>query len=458
MAYAPPSLTSAGLTIPSYADIQNYLITQFMNVYGQNVYLGPDSADYQWISIVALAISDALQAAQLCYNARSPVTAVGSDLDAIIKLNGIARKAASFSNCAVTLTGTPNALILNGVVQDDNGFLWNLPANVTIGAGGTVTVTATCQTAGAVTAQVGQLHIIATPTAGWTSVTNAGLPVVGIPAEIDGLLRARQALSVAAPSLTPLAATIAAVAAVPGVSRYSVSENYFGYTASFGSCNTSGTALTLLTGYPLDASDVGQAITINGVANSIAAVASGTSATLTTSAGTQTGVSFVLGDGLMLGPAHSVTAVVEGGDPLAVAQAIYSRRGIGCFTNGSTTEAVTDPKTGAQINIRFSTPTYVPVYAALSVHPLAGYTTATTATIQAAIATYLNSLQIGETVVLSELYGAALSVRSNPEQPMFSIRALTLGTSASPTGTSDLTIAYNQVAQGNSANVTVTLV
>ena len=71
---------------------------------------------------------------------------------------------------------------------------------------------------------------------------------------------------------------------------------------------------------------------------------------------------------------------------------------------------------------------------------------------------YLNSLQIGELVVLSELYGAALTARSNPDSPIFSIRALTLGTSASPTATADLAMNYNQVAQGVSGNVVLTVV
>ena len=157
-------------------------------------------------------------------------------------------------------------------------------------------------------------------------------------------------------------------------------------------------------------------------------------------------------------PAHSVTCIVEGGVNASVAQAIYNNRGIGCFTNGTTSVTVTDSFTGATMAIAFSRPTYVPLYVSLSVHALAGFTTATQTAIQAALVSYLNSLQIGQTVVLSELYGAALSVRPNPDAPMFSIRSLTLGTSASPTGTADVAINFNQVAQGLSGNVVLTLV
>lgn len=392
MAYVPPQVGSAGLTIPTYTDILNDLVAQYRNVYGQSAYLDVDSADYQWISIVAAKIADTQQALLLAYNARSPLTSTGAALDSIVKVNGLARKSASASTCTVTLTGMPGTTVQNGLVKDTSGYLWSLPATVLIPATGTIAVTAACQTLGRVAPAIGDLSIIATPQAGWTAVTNAVTAQVGQPVETDGQLRARQSLSVATPSRTMISGTVAAIAATSGVSRYNIIEN------------------------PTNATD-----------------ANGT-------------------------PAHSITCVVEGGLDSDVAQAIYNNRGIGCYTNGMTTVTVTDPYTGAQMPIRFTRPTYVPVYVSLSVNALAGYTTQTTAAIQNAIATYLNSLQIGQTVVLSELYGAALSVRPSAINPQFSIRSLTLGASANPAGTSDLFLTYAQVAQGVIANISVTLV
>lgn len=392
MAYAAPTIGAQGLTVPSYSDILSDLLAQYQTIYGYNVYLGVDSPDYQWISVVAAKMADVMSAVQLAYNARSPLTAIGAALDGIVKLNRIARKVASYSTCAVILSGTPGAVVVNGVCKDSNGYLWSLPAaGVTIGAGGTVTVTATCQTAGNIGADPATLTGIATPAAGWVAVTNSVTAVPGLPVESDAALRARQSISAALSSKTMLDGTIAAIAETAGVTRYSVVENATGTTD---------------------------------------------------------------GDG---NPAHSITCIVEGGADADVAQAIYGNRGIGPLTNGTTSVTVTGA-TGESIPIGFSRPSYSSIYVSLSVHALSGYTTATTTAIQAAIAAYLNSLQIGETVVLSELYGAALTVRPNPDAPMFSIRALTLGTSATPTGTSDLTLAFNAVAQGVAANVVVTMV
>ncbi len=403
MAYTAPSLGSAGLTIPAYADILADLLAQYQTIYPQNAYLGIDTADYQWISAVAAKCADTMACCQLAYNARSPLSAIGAALDGIVKVNGIVRKAASASTAAVTLmwssgwTGGP-VTVTNGVVRDANGFLWNLPSSVTIPSAG-ISVFVTCQTLGAITASASQISFIVTPTAGWGSVNNPAQAIPGQPVELDSQFRARQALSVALPSQTMLAGTIAAIAAVSGVTRYNVIEN---------------------------------------PTNSVTAGAPTWST-----------------------PVHSITAVVEGGVDASVAQAIFANRGIGCLTNGTTTVTVTDAFTGATMPIGFSRPTYVPVYVSLSVHDVTltgALTTAVQATIQSAIVSYLNSLQIGELVVLSELYGAALTARSNPDSPIFSIRALTLGTSASPTATADLAMNYNQVAQGVSGNVVLTVV
>jgi uncharacterized phage protein gp47/JayE len=332
-----------------------------------------------------------MEAAQLAYNQRSPLTAVGAGLDGIVKLNGIARAAYTYSTALETITGTPGTVIANGFVQDVNGNQWALPGLVTIPGGGSIAVTVTCTTPGNVVAEPGEIAVIATPVGGWLTATNASASTPGLPVESDSKLRARQAISVALPSRTMLAGTVAEIAAIPGVTRYNVLENPTGSTDTYGN------------------------------------------------------------------PAHSVTAVVEGGTNLAVATAIYDNRGIGCLTNGkvsgsstaqTVTVNVTDPNTGYVMAISFLTPLYVPIYVSLSVHKLAGATSATLAAIVTAVVNYLNSLQIGESVTLSALYAAAMAVTPNLSQPLFAIEALTLDTSPTPTGTTDIAIAFQEVAQG----------
>lgn len=400
MGYLPPSVGPAGLTIPSYTDILDDNLQQYLNIFGANQYIGNDSAIYQLLAILSLKQSDTMQALQYVYNQTSPLTAIGAGLDRIVKLNGIARLPYTYSTAILTILGTPGTVINNGAAQDLNGNTWLLPTSVTITGSGYVTGTGTCTTPGNVTAEPDTITIISTPVGGWTSVTNSNPAVPGTPIETDSQLRARQAISVAVPSITILDGTVADLRATTGVTRLNVLENPTGGTDSYGN------------------------------------------------------------------PPHSITCVVDGtASELAIATAIYNNRGIGCYTNGNVngspisetvTVYVTDPDTGYVMAINYLTPVYVPIYVSASVHLLPGGTSATLTAIQAALVTYLNSLEIGELVTLSALYAAAMSVTPNLSEPAFSIRALTLGIAPSPVGTSDISLSFYQVASGVTGDVVIT--
>jgi uncharacterized phage protein gp47/JayE len=88
-----------------------------------------------------------------------------------------------------------------------------------------LTVTATCQTAGAVTADSGTITRIATPTEGWVSVTNKNPATVGRDAESDASLRERQALSVSLPSQSVAQGIFGAIKSIDGVTRAAIHEN-----------------------------------------------------------------------------------------------------------------------------------------------------------------------------------------------------------------------------------------
>lgn len=388
MAYFPPYIDESGLHIPTYTDILEDLIAREKAIFGSDIYLGNDSMDYQYLSVIALKLSDTLQAVQLAYNNRSPVTAIGSGLDALVKINGLRRKTPSYSTCSVTLSGTAGTVITAGVVVDVSGNRWELPASVIIEYNGTVTVTAKCQTIGAVAALPGTITKISTPTKGWLSVTNNAAAVQGQPVETDAQLRTRQAISTDLPSQTLLSGTTAGIASVSGVTRYKVYENDTNITDAKGL------------------------------------------------------------------PPHSITCVVEGGVDNDIASEIYARKGIGCYTNGTTTVTIKDLY-NRDNTIRFYRPTYVPIYVGVSIAKKSGYTNDMTAKIQQAITNYLNSLSIGETLVFSVLNAVVMTVQPSLSNPVFAVTALTAGKTANPTGTADIAIGFNEVSQGVLANVTV---
>lgn len=226
MAYFTPYIDGTGLHIPTYNDIKEDMIEQAKLIYGQDIYLGNDSQDYQYISSIASKVYDSYLIAQQVYNNRGPSTAIGSGLDIIVKLNGIKRDAPIYSTCKVNVVGVAGTVIENAIIENSvTGTKWNLPSLVTIGAGGSSEVTATCQISGPITAQIGELSSIVTPTFGWTSVNNAVAAVPGANAESDSALRARQAKSTAIPSRSILEGLDGALRTLNGVSRVKVYEN-----------------------------------------------------------------------------------------------------------------------------------------------------------------------------------------------------------------------------------------
>lgn len=218
-------VTASGISAPDYQTILNTLTGYFQQIYGDDVYLEPDSKDGQMLAIYALGIHDANNTAIAVYNSFSPATAQGRGLASNVKINGIAVTPASRSTADVRIVGQVGTLITNGTVRDSNGITWSLPASVVIGIDGAATVTATCQIDGAVVAPAGSITEIGTPTRGWQSVTNPAAATAGRKVETDAELRQRQAKSVAIPSLTVLDGIMGAVATLDGVERYRGYEN-----------------------------------------------------------------------------------------------------------------------------------------------------------------------------------------------------------------------------------------
>lgn len=386
MAYFAPYVDEAGLHIPTYTDIVIDLVESAKNIFGQDIYLEPDSQDYQWISIVALKLSDAFQAVQMAYNARSPVTAIGTGLDTVVKLNGIKRKPFNildaYSRCEVMLNGTPGTTINSGVVQDVGGYKWSLPSSVIIGPGGTVTVTATCTLKGRILANPGDITTIVTPVYGWESVANLVAAIPGIEIETDPELKSRQTISTAQPSMAIMEGLRGAIAEVPGVTRHKVYEN--------------------------DTNEI---------------------------------------DSLGL-PAHSITCIIEGGENSNLGSVIYAKKTPGCYTNGDVAVNHID-RYDQIVPIRFYRPDYKEIQVEVTVKQLRGYTSAHTEAIIASVSSFLDSGQIGDSLPISSLWWAALSKAGDMSSPAFSVTSVRACVFGGTLGTSDIPIAFNEVTKGN---------
>jgi uncharacterized phage protein gp47/JayE len=386
MPYFAPFIDATGLHIPTYQDIEDKLVADAKRIFGSDIYLGPDSQDYQLIVENARAAYDTMLTAQYVYNNRSPVTAVQNALESIVAINGIKKKGKTFSLVTLTLTGTPFTVIQNGIVADSNSNLWDLPPAVTLDAGGTANVTATCRNPGPITALAGQVNIIMTPTQGWTSVTNANAASPGREIETDSELRARQKVTVANPSQALTTGILGAVLNLSNVVSAQLYEN------------DSSSPVTV----------------IKGVTNP---------------------------DGY---PAKSITMVVDGGSDSEIASTIASRKTPGCFTNGLTSVTVYD-RFGVPSVIRFSRPINTAIKVQIDITPMTGYSSEVGTAIKQALLAYVGNLKAGQNVIRSELWQAVLSADKS-DYPVFSLDNVQLALAANALGTANLVMQYNKKA------------
>jgi len=384
------TVTSTGITSPSYNDILQSRIAQMQSIFGSDISLNPGDQDFQMLAIWALAQFDTNQMAIATYNSFMPTFAQGISLSILVKINGLMRLNSSASTAVVTVIGTVGAQIINGVAQDVNGFLWNLPVLVVIPLSGSISVTATCQTSGSIGASANTINQIFNPQLGWQSVNNVAGAIIGAPVETDAALRQRQTISVALPALTPLQSISAAIAQVSGVSESIVYENPTNITDS------------------------------NGI------------------------------------PSHSISAVVAGGDAMAIATVIEKTKSLGTGTYGTTSIVVIDP-VGLPITINYFVLVQVNIFVSLTIKALTGYVSSTGLAIQNAIVSFINSLSIGQAVRINWVNAAAQMISNPALGETFEVIALTQGFSASPVGTIDLAIPFNQQAVCLTVNVLLTV-
>lgn len=220
-----PVITDAGVSAPTFYEIDDYFKTKFKGIYGEDAYLENDSQDGQMIGVFSRAIADVNGAFIKLYSTFSPKTATGDALSRNVAINGISRQLPTFSTVDLEITGTPGTEIKKGYALDRNSNQWMFPDLVTIPASGNIVVTAKAKKPGAILALSNTITTIGKPTRGWKGVNNPATSSLGMPVELDAKLRQRQALSVAIPSQSKTDSIKGGLFSLAGVSRCKTYEN-----------------------------------------------------------------------------------------------------------------------------------------------------------------------------------------------------------------------------------------
>lgn len=147
-------------------------------------------------------------------------------------------------------------------------------------------------------------------------------------------------------------------------------------------------------------------------------------------------------------PAHSFMPVVLGGDPLEIAERIWENKPLGIGSYGNTEVTIVDSQFFPHA-IRFERPSPVPIFITVNLTIGEEFPADGAARIRDELVNYINSLNIGDGIIYSRLYTPINRVQGHQ------VDSLYIGTSPSPTSSSNINIPFNQIASIDPSNIVV---
>lgn len=149
-------------------------------------------------------------------------------------------------------------------------------------------------------------------------------------------------------------------------------------------------------------------------------------------------------------PAHSFLPIVSGGLSTDIANAIWDNKPIGILSYGNTTVAINDVQ-GFPHDVSFSRPDPVVIYISMDITTDVNFPPNGNDAIKSALISYFEAnFGTGDDVIYSRLYTPINSI------PGHEVVSLTIGTAPSPVGTSNVVIAFDEIASLNTTNIVIT--
>lgn len=342
----PISITidESGIHAPTFDAVLQYVQETFQSIYGADIDIAPDTQDGQLIGVFSTLLSDNNSACVAAFNSFRPAGAVGAGLSSIVKINGIARQRATSSRAALEIGGT---------------------AGTTITTGSTVTDNINLST---------QWFILGTP---------FSIPPEGV-ITASAICTTPGAITADAGTLTQIQTPIPGWQTVTNPDAATVGQPVE-TDAQLRRRQTQSTAIPAqtvaesITGNVLDLPGVFRAKTYDND-------------TLLTDV-----------NGI---PPRSIAVVVQGGDANAIATTIARVKTPGVPTYGSTSVVVYD-KYGIPNTIHFWPLTLIPITVLVFLNPGHGFTDVIASYVQASVAQFLNDLDIGQSILLGDIFSPA---------------------------------------------------
>ena len=161
------------------------------------------------------------------YISKDPAKAMNKQLDMIAAITHTYRNKGTPSNVTLKFTGNVGAVILQGsiVESEDTGQRWEVTKTWYVAPNGEIEVEAVSTDIGHIEADIGTITKIITTIAGVTSVTNEAPATPGTNQETDSALRIKRKLSVARPGTNQLDSLYGELVMTSGVRRVALYQN-----------------------------------------------------------------------------------------------------------------------------------------------------------------------------------------------------------------------------------------
>ncbi len=279
-----PQWTNTGFAIPATTDILAGVQADINTAFGGELNMALSTPQGQLAVSEAAVIDNANQTFLKYTQQVDPAFSSGRMQDGIGRIYFLTRNPAEPTTVQALCTGLPGVFIpVGSVAIATDGNRYICTNAVTIPVSGSITTAFACTVTGPIPCPAGSLNQIYQAVPGWDSITNVTDGAIGNDVESRNAFETRRFASVQINSLGSLPSVLGAVLAIPNVVDAYVVEN------------------------------------VNDVATTIG--------------------------GVSLNP-HSLYVCTSGGDPDAIAYAIWSKKAPGCGYNGTTTVVVYDTNSG----------------------------------------------------------------------------------------------------------------
>lgn len=395
------TFTPAGLVVPEESAVLAGVLADYNDAFGGDMNTALETPQGQLASSTAAIVADKNAEFAEFVNQINPDTASGFMQDAIARIYFLDRSPGAPTVVQCTCNGSFGTVIPVGAqVQDTSGNRYVSTLAGTIPIGGNISLPFANVADGPIACPAGTLVQIYQAIPGWDSVTNPSDGILGQLVETQAAFAYRRQQSVALNARGSLPAIYAAVFDIPDVLDVYVFEN-------------------------------------------------------TTSAPINVGAT-----GYALVP-HSLYVAAVGGDSAAIAQAIWSKKDVGCDYNGNTSVVVTDTSGYSPpyptYTVKYEIPAALPILFDVQIANDPGLPVNIVDLVQAAIIAAFNGtvtgnrVRIGSLLLASRFYGAVQLIG-----PEVSVLSILLG-SITPTLT-NLLIGIDQAPTVDVGDITVTLV